>query len=46
MFFKIMFASIISCSKLCKTRAKKRSKANDVGVNDRKVILCNILETT
>ena len=41
MFFKIMFFSIISCFKLCKTRAKKTSKAKDVGGNDRKVILCN-----
>ena len=39
LLFKIVFASIFSCFKLCKTRAIKTSKAKDVVGNDKKVIL-------
>ena len=41
-----MFASIISWFKMCKKRAIKTGKAEDVTENDKKVILCNFLETT
>ena len=41
LFFKIMFASIISWLKMCKKRATKTRKAKDVTGNDRKLILCS-----
>ena len=46
LFFKIVFASIISCFKMRETRSIKTSKAKEVVGNNKKVILRNVLETT
>ena len=46
LFFKVVFALIISCFKMCKTRAMKTSKAKDVVGNNKRGISCNVLETT